>query len=180
MLSVRLLSLARFGSILVAGSLSIAAAGYRVRVSQQPERQPPLPQVSVSCSDLIPGTAAATVRWLASRAPFATSRLDVTVYRKGFDRGMYARFTLAQGLVPHPQLNDSSPPRDDSLPAYRLRGERVRSSHTDTAAFRIDGLEDGINYYLRLAAVEPTSAVPGPAARLAAPTCAGRGRPDRD
>jgi len=176
MVSVRSRVFTRLSVVL----LGITPCG--VVVAQQARSGPsyslPPVRVSVSCSAERPGTAAATVRWSVKRAPLDSSRLQVTVYRNGFARGMYALFAVKGKKPLVPQFSDSSPHRDLTLPAYRLRAVRVPSS-ADTAAFRVDGLEDGITYYWRLAHVKSQTPAPGPAVRVDAPTCPGLGKPGR-
>lgn len=174
MSSLRMASFGSFALILTFGSL-IGTAAEAQQVEQQ---RLPAPRVSVSCSVTRPGTGVATA-WLNPGVRATITRLDVTVFHRGFERSKYARFQLTADPA-RPVMSDSSSARDDSLPAYQLRVAMAApvsrpgaggGPSQDAASVAVDGLEDGINYSLRVVVLNGRAESHSAIVRVVGPTC---------
>ena len=153
------------------------------------------PDCQVACSPTKPRTVVATITWPLTQAaanPQALSagmteqHLDVTTFKDGFSRGVFAQLTPVRENQPFalqaPQAEPSGVPSLRALSVTRVSTlqERISSGAVgaDTAlmppsaandpnrvvVIEVEGLEPGLNYFWRRT---PN----GPVARCQAPVC---------
>lgn len=131
------------------------------------------------CSPTKPGTALVELKWRVSNrrmsqpelsARAAQQDVEVTVYRDGFERGLFARlpsvaprarFTVAPQAATAGQaipglakltVTDVVTSRDTNRPD-RMRLFSPAADDTEFVVTQIEGLEPGLNYYWRLPSV---------------------------
>ena len=121
---------------------------------------PPRLSITVACEPTIAldrRAPVATLRWPSAIAS-PTAQLQVSVYRSGFARGMYASFAVA--VAPTSLVHSAATPaRDHTLAEYDLRADSVQRTR-DTVAVRVKGMKHGIVYYWRVAWPDSTSTLP--------------------
>jgi hypothetical protein len=149
-------------------SLALAAGSWSVAGAQEATEA----RFETYCSRTQPGNSVAEVQWpLSPKAGTANLRtlveqqiLDVTVYKDGFERGLYK--TVKPGVA-RPEFRLSRPTEMPDIPGMqRLKltqfgtsqehsqeGLRVLAHPTsgqESAAAKLEGLEAGLKYFVRL------------------------------
>jgi hypothetical protein len=152
----------------------------------------------VYCSKVRPRTAVAEISWKEVRSsrlggtPLTMSeqQLEVTVYKYGFDKGVYAKpFSIERNQRFRMQPSRTNSPQRipglDQLVLVDLQTSRDRSSGPPNANMRtlvdrpdadiiarIEGLETGLNYFWRVPlTVEPGRVLVSEVVRCKAPVC---------
>ncbi len=108
-------------------------------------------QAEIECSAVEPGTTLAILSWKAAKRRGSDQRVDVTMYRGGFERREYSPAWQ--------QARDTAPVQY----AYDKKKDRY--------TVRITGLAAGVNYYWRVLNLEDDGWVPSTVARVLAPVC---------
>lgn len=200
----RLLPLAAALACIACGSGSPSSAPARSAAAPAPQTaaqtalQAPgaeAPDCQVSCSPTKPRTVVATITWpltqpaanpQALSAGMADQRLEVTTFKDGFSRGVFAQLTPVRERQPFalqaPQAQPSGVPSLRALSVTRVTTLQERIANgaaSPDAAFvptaaandpnrvvvvEVEGLEPGLNYFWRRT---PN----GPVARCQAPVC---------
>ncbi|MBI4545427.1 MAG: hypothetical protein HY703_09540 [Gemmatimonadetes bacterium] len=129
-------------------------------------------QVEVGCSRAEPGTGMATLSWPADRELIARQRVDVTVFKRGFERGLFASLSpspAGQRFQMAPDFQAAGQPASSAL---ELRAEPMElSARGDRVALRVKGLEPGLLYFWRLVTRSDGTWRPGETVRTEAATC---------
>ncbi len=128
--------------------------------------------VEVSCSDTKPRTAVARLTWAANKRSFDKQRLDVTIYKGGFEKNL---FTILYPLQKGQKFQTSSfaklSDRSSNKSLY-LNCERINvDKRNGSATIEIEGLEPGLNYYMRVLNLNKRGWVPGGTVRFEVPIC---------
>jgi hypothetical protein len=168
-------------------SISVEAQRRRSRFRQQTTASPAF-ECRVYCSDEQLRTPVAELSWRSSEARMGETQIEVTVYKDGFKKGLYAtldsskgsrsfqsqKSRVAQDLIPGLSqlvVVDTSNLADPSNPSNL----RVRSG---MVAVRIEGLEPGLNYTWRVVSKASGRQVTGVTATCQAPVCPADMQPD--
>jgi hypothetical protein len=149
-------------------SLLLAAGSWSAAVAQEASEA----RSETYCSRTQPGNSVAEVQWpLTPKANTANLRtlveqqvLDVTVYKDGFERGLYK--TVKPGVA-RPEFRLSRPTERTDIPGMQklkltqfgtsqehskegLRMLAHPTSEQESAAAKLEGLEAGLKYFVRL------------------------------
>lgn len=142
------------------------------------------------CSPTKPGTSVAEFRWRVSPQPLsardlarrkASERIQVTVYKDGFERGYYAEVmpvgTARKFAMRTPRrrpglsalvLADVATTQEKNKPGFRLL--QMPDQSGEWAVARVEGLEAGLLYFWRLQG-NTAGATPDKIVRCLAATC---------
>jgi hypothetical protein len=129
-------------------------------------------QVQTDCSRTKARTPLAVVSWNAPAAAQGLQRVDLTVYKQGFDKDIYSMvWPLERGQNPRP----SSAAKLLGRPADGSLGAHVETvafeADTGRATVTFEGLEPGLLYLWRVCRLTERGWVPGQMARASAPAC---------
>lgn len=128
------------------------------------------PLVHVSCSSTRPIVEVATLTWESRAQLDETQRIDLTAYSDGFENNRYATlWPLERGQRPRALAASKLRHRDAALVPHlqHLHGDPTKDSTT----VRLEGLQGGLTYRVRLVTLKGRSWEPGPVARFRAPVC---------
>lgn len=130
------------------------------------------PRVEVSCSETIPSTAVVTLTWRFHAQLHDRYRIDLTVYKNGFNQDRYASlWPLKSGQQPR-ALAVSKLRKRPVDPALLPRLKSLsRDPRQGSTTVRLEGLAGGLLYKFRLVTLKGQGWVPGPAVRVEAPIC---------
>jgi len=158
-------------------SVATVLLGVGSLMAQGPVKQPDLKivprglQVEVSCSPTKIRTPIARISWEGSEETLQGQRLDVTVYKDGFSRGVYASLSSVR-----PSERFVIPRAEKAL-AYRPPGLDLVVSNVETSrqtrrpAVVVEGLQPGLNYFWRIVAETKGLSVSSEVVRQQAPVC---------
>ena len=134
--------------------------------------------VTVECGSSKTHASDAVLTWnLPAGAPDQT-RIRVSIYKNGFDRGFYATIVHSLHATHSLVFSDSSPDRDKTLRSYKLLAEqptiavstRLESAER-SATMRVNGLQGGVNYFWQLQRRVRTEWVSDSVVRVQMPPC---------
>ncbi len=97
----------------------------------------------------------ATVRWAPSGS-FQNTHLDYSLYRDGFQRGLFASVSFtpnATAIATAISYSSASPSRDSSLTQYQLKVRSV-TQRNDTVTVQLTGMDPGVFYYWRVSSID--------------------------
>ncbi len=129
-------------------------------------------RVEVTCSHDKARTPVARLHWSGARAVLAAGELEATVFKDGFERGIYAAAPPLEERAAF-ALFDQRKERTYRAPGLELRitkisTEREARTGREGTVVEVEGLEPGLNYFWRIRVAEGEySAV----ARTLAPVC---------
>ena len=148
-------------------------AGLDVPVVEQAEPRVSDLSVEVGCAEDDPRTGFADIGWSARPDLLERQRLDVTIYKDGFERGYFVVLPLGRTddgfLHARPGQEMQEQPYGRAL---RLRVTDVgRPERQAAVSVRVEGLDAGLEYFWRVLTRTETGWVPSPIVRRSAPTC---------
>lgn len=130
-------------------------------------------RVTAECSTLQPRAVDAVIEWVEDQPDLKAYRLDVTLFKNGFEQEWYAT------LWPIREQNRTRP-----INPERLGGERAVSglslsvvslsgteAGTEPFRLRLTGLDPGKNYYWRILKRDRKGWIAGEVIRVQAPVC---------
>ena len=125
-----------------------------------------------SCSDTKLRTVVATLTWRADKSLFDNQRLDVTFYKKGFEKSLYTSLWplkkdqkfQTSGLVKLPERADNEALYLD------VKGLAI-DRQTSSISVELEGLESGRTYFWRVCTLNRNGWVPGGVVPVEAPVC---------
>lgn len=149
--------------------------GLDVPIVEQYTETPPAESfsVEVGCSTDDPRTAYADLMWSAEPVELERQRLDVTVYKKGFEKGNFVALPLDRPDVgfqharPEQKLEAQPYARALSLQVAELQ----RPERQGPVRLRVADLDAGLEYFWRLLTRTEEGWRPTETVRRSAPTC---------
>jgi hypothetical protein len=142
------------------------------------------------CSSSRPRTSNARLTWRATTTALgadvanlsaATQRVEATVFKNGFDRGLFVALPVAAGAGDRPVAAVAQAPVAQQLTtrrAFQIRMTAVTAAPTPTAGDAgsemeavVENLEPGVTYTWRLAVDAPTGRIVSRPVTLRAPIC---------
>jgi hypothetical protein len=149
-----------------------------VDVALLPEDAKQFPELEVTplCSRVAPRSPLAIISWTGPMTLSSNIRLDVAVDPEGFARGEFI-------TAPRPIPGAGFSPAGKLLQAkvlgrpFRLRIASAEDTRVAIGILRpqraivVEGLEPGVYYFLRLAALSARGWIPSPIVSIEAPTC---------
>ncbi|HXD32554.1 MAG TPA: hypothetical protein VN643_15640 [Pyrinomonadaceae bacterium] len=152
--------------------LAAATSGQTRRRFRQTPAPAPNFECRTFCSPDKLRTPVMELVWRASQASLAAERVEVTVYKDGFAKGVYVSVGASQGQSA--ALTTRNTAQDDRLPPALKKLVVVDSASLSTrpgmATIQIEGLEPGLNYFWRVVSGS-NRLVAGGAVRCKAPVC---------
>ena len=140
------------------------------RFRQQPTS--PAFECRVFCSEEKLRTPVAELTWRSTEARLSTSRIEVTVYKDGFQTGSYVALGSTEGArsirLPQTRKTQELIPALTELVVVEARSSRVRSG---AVAVRIEGLEPGLNYFWRVVSTTTGRQIAEGTTKCQAPVC---------
>ena len=129
-------------------------------------------RVEAGCSETDLRIVIAGVTWRGNRDRAAAQRIDVTVFKDGFERGLFATVPAERGgkFEPGPGLVRME--RGAGRPFELLAVPRQGDSK-DAISMEIRSLEPGVLYRWRVVTRTEKGLVPSPVVNVQAPVCIG-------
>jgi len=158
-------------SSFLAMAISVAASLVFSQDKPQPRIVQKGLQVEVSCDPIRIRTPIARVSWEPSGKTLQTDRLDVTVYKDGFQIGVYAS---ASSFRPELKFALS---KSDKAAAFRPPGldllirKAEMPSQSRRVSVTVEGLEPRLNYFWRVLSAGAGQSVSSEIVRHQAPVC---------
>lgn len=124
------------------------------------------------CSDEKLRTPVAELIWRSSEARLSSQRIEVTVYKDGFAKGLYVALRSVKGersaaLQRNRQYQEPVPALSQLVVVETLS----LREQPGMVAVRIEGLEPGLNYFWRVVTASDGRLVAGGTTRCQAPVC---------
>lgn len=124
------------------------------------------------CSETKLRTGVVLLSWKADENSFDNQRLDVTIYKKGFDKNLY---TSLWPLETGQEFQTSSQVKLSDRPSNQALYLNVNKIDVDkkkrSISVELEGLEAGLNYYWRVLTLNEKGWVLGGIIRTEAPIC---------
>ena len=176
---------ALFGA--VGGPVTHAEAGQAPGAAQPARVEPALTlEVEGFCSETRLRTSNARVTWRAGTPvtgpgltlATATQRLEATVFKNGFTRGMYVALPIGAAAVERPiaAIAPAAAAQQPQRRAYQIRLIQVNAARTAASGASemdavVENLEPGVTYTWRMALDAPAGPLVSSAVTLRAPVC---------
>lgn len=128
----------------------------------------------VFCSEEKLRTPVAELTWRSTEARLRTSRIEVTVYKDGFQTGKYVALGSTKGERSYQLPQVKQVQTQELIPALRELVVVEASSlkaRPGVVAVRIEGLEPGLNYFWRVVSTTNGRQIAEGTARCQAPVC---------
>ena len=134
---------------------------------------PPLRDLTAttSCSDTVPWRGLARLTWSTDAGPIANLRLDVTVYKGGFENQMFATLWPFERGRTFETRDTRLPDRPDKAMVNLKLTDVQTPAQQSVTTVAIDGLEPGVLYFWRLLTRAPQGWTPIGFARASGPVC---------
>ena len=166
----------KFLLIIVALSFLPVSVGAQTRRPARFRQQTPSAafECRVFCSEEKLRTPVAELTWRSTEARLSTSRIEVTVYKDGFQTGKYValRSTKGERSYQLPQVKQAQ--TQELIPALRelvvVEASSLRA-RPGVVAVRIEGLEPGLNYFWRVVSTTSGRQIAEGTTRCQAPVC---------
>ncbi len=124
------------------------------------------------CSETKLRTGVALLTWDADKRLIRKQRIDVTVYKHGFETRTY---TILWPLRKDQRFQTSDmaniPDRPDRQLLYLKVNKADWNRHTNTISIELEGLQPGLNYFWRVLTLEKQGWRPGITIRCVGPVC---------
>jgi hypothetical protein len=125
------------------------------------------------CTDTVPRRGLARLTWRTDAHLRGTQRLDVTVYKGGFDRSMYATlWPLEKGRTSQ-EVQTRLPARADKHIVFLTLIDLRTSADDQVTDLLLEGLQPGVNYFWRVSTLAAQGWVPGRFGVSPGPICPG-------
>lgn len=158
-------------------------------VEGQTRRRQRFRQVSVSsmafecrtfCSEEKLRTPVAELVWRSSEARLKGQRIEVTVYKDGFAKGLYVALGTVKGerSVPFQKTRQYQEPIAALSKLVVVETLTLREQ-PGMVAVRVEGLEPGLNYFWRVVTASNGRMMAGGTTRCQAPVCPADLQPDQ-
>lgn len=127
-------------------------------------------RVEVSCSQTKPRTGIAELSWRTEKRLFNKQRLDVTVYKQGFEKDLY---TILWPIRAEQQFQiPRSNKLEETSRALALNAVNVNvDEKQDSIVVKLEGLEPGLVYFWRICTLSNKGWRPSSVVRCEAPVC---------
>ena len=161
-----------FGVALLIGIAACDADPLDRPVLPETQTERDRPEVEALCTETIPSTGILMLTWRYHDQSDDGRRIDLTVYKDGFDQDRYASLwplKIGQQSQKLKISNLRSHPADPAL-LPRLTS-LSRDPQRGSTTMRLEGLAGGLVYGIRLATLKHDGWVPGPSVRVQAPAC---------
>jgi hypothetical protein len=126
----------------------------------------------VFCSETKLRTGVVSLTWRTDAHFFDKQRLDITVYKGGFEKDLY---TILWPLKKDQKFRTSRrvklPNRSSNQSLYLNVEEINVDTQKNLVSTKLDGLEPGLNYFCRVLTLDKKGWIPGKIVRWQAPIC---------
>ncbi len=145
------------------------------------------PTVIAECAGELHDRPEIRITWSADEKMVQNQRIDLTVYKDGFEEGRFTSFLVGDQKSGFNRLstNKGKGAEEELLPALsklnvakmgKKEPERGAKEQKDAEAnptmeMAITDFEPGLNYFVRLLVAENDKWVPGPVIKVVAPVC---------
>jgi hypothetical protein len=121
-------------------------------IALQSDEQNPLGlECKTDCTEAVPREPIAELTWRATEAQLNQQSLEVTAYKKGFEKGLLVRL-FPRTIEPPGVVSQPEPSQQQQLPGLdRIAISQVNVlRERDLVVVRVAGVQGGVNYFWRL------------------------------
>lgn len=124
------------------------------------------------CSETKLRTGVASLTWRTNKDLFEKQRVDMTAYKRGFEKGLYTTmWPLKKGGRFQESGSSKLPDRASSQSLFLEVIEMNFDRERGTTSMKVEGLEAGLNYFWRVLTLYDGKWVPSDIVSCEAPVC---------
>ena len=123
------------------------------------------------CTDSVPRRGLARLVWRTDAHLRGSQRLDVTVYKSGFDRGVYATLWPLEKGQTSQDVQARLPARPDKHILVLKLVDLPTSTDNQVTHLLLEGLQPGVNYFWRISTQTAEGWVPSGFGVSSGPIC---------